>query len=69
MVDLLNPNFRGSRGGVRIRYPGIYRSHWLDTLCTLRVLFVLSCLWSVADQSFNIRENNVCDARRVAPGR
>ena len=30
MVDLLNPNIRGSRGGVRIRYPGIYRSQFLD---------------------------------------
>jgi hypothetical protein len=32
VVDLLNPNFRGSRGGVRIRYPGIYRSQFLDLI-------------------------------------
>ena len=36
MVDLLNPNFRGSRGGVRIRYPGIYRSQFLDLISSFQ---------------------------------
>ena len=36
MVDLLNPNIRGSRGGVRIRYPAIYRSQFLDLISSFR---------------------------------
>ena len=36
MVDLLNPNYRGSRGGVRIRYPGIYRSQFLDLISSFQ---------------------------------
>ena len=36
MVDLLNPNIRGSRGGVRIRYPGIYRSQFLDLISSFQ---------------------------------
>ena len=49
MVDLLNPNFRGSRGGVRIRYPGIYRSQFLDLIssfqddCIRRACAHLNC--------------------------
>jgi hypothetical protein len=38
VVDLLNPNFRGSRGGVRIRYPGIYRSQFLDLISSFQVI-------------------------------
>ena len=38
MVDLLNPNFRGSRGGVRIRYPGIYQSQFLDLISSFQVI-------------------------------
>jgi hypothetical protein len=40
VVDLLNPNFRGSRGGVRIRYPGIYRSQFLDLISSFQVIAI-----------------------------
>ena len=40
MVDLLNPNIRGSRGGVRIRYPGIYRSQFLDLISSFQVIAI-----------------------------
>ena len=41
MVDLLNPNIRGSRGGVRIRYPGIYRSQFLDLISSFQEVIAL----------------------------